>query len=286
MRAEDCPNRGVDDSLCFSGAEIPDMPPKVIRTSSVRKSADQDGKAWFQVLRDYEAFENLQKDVLQSFPNLKLPSLPRKYHLFTSDTDIEERQIAFDCLLKVLCKERVMCTSSTFLHFLGFKDDADVTYLRKRAEYIKREQPKEIETIDNQSGDTQLFTTTKKAELIDEEYASPGGNTTTFAGDDVTFGPKNDSGKRAFAPKDLFVTDMPSEVVNIADHSELLDISDTVDDLLQTKRCAAVVTEQPDTASSIINVEVTDVKKQNMESGDILAYIETNTAENESLNIF
>ena len=41
-----------------------------------------------------------------------------------------------------------MCTSSTFLHFLGFKDDADVTYLRKRAEYIKREQPKEIETID------------------------------------------------------------------------------------------------------------------------------------------
>ena len=46
------------------------------------------------------------------------------------------------------------------------------------------------------------------------------------------------------------------------------------------------MTEQPDTASSIINVEVTDVKKQNMESGDILAYIETNTAENESLNIF
>jgi hypothetical protein len=40
-----------------------------------------------------------------------------------------------------------MCTSPTFLHFLGFKDDADITYLRKRAEYIKREQPKEIETI-------------------------------------------------------------------------------------------------------------------------------------------
>jgi hypothetical protein len=59
-----------------------------------------------------------------------------------------------------------------------------------------------------------------------------------------------------------------------------------VEDLLQTKSCAAVVTEQPDTASSIINVEVTDVKKQNMESSDILAYIETNTAENESLNIF
>jgi hypothetical protein len=195
------------------------------------------------VLRDYEAFENLQKDMLQTVPNLKLPSLPRKYHLFTSDTDIEERQMAFDCLLKVLCKERVMCTSPTFLHFLGFKDDADITYLRKRAEYIKREQPKEIETIHNQSGDTQLFTTKKKAELIDEEYASPGGiylyyhaflllcnsclffegNTTTFTGDDVTFGPKNDSGKRAFAPKDLFVTDMHSEVVDVADHSELLE---------------------------------------------------------------
>ncbi|CAI8042052.1 hypothetical protein GBAR_LOCUS23357 [Geodia barretti] len=40
MRAEDCPNRGVDDSLCFSGAEIPDMPPKVIRTSRSLKNTD------------------------------------------------------------------------------------------------------------------------------------------------------------------------------------------------------------------------------------------------------
>ena len=54
-----------------------------------------------QVLRDFEAFENLQKDMLETFPKLKLPSLPRKYHLFLSDADVEERQISFDCLLKV-----------------------------------------------------------------------------------------------------------------------------------------------------------------------------------------
>jgi hypothetical protein len=41
MRAEDCPNReGVDDSLCFNGAEIPDMPPKAIRTSRSLKNTD------------------------------------------------------------------------------------------------------------------------------------------------------------------------------------------------------------------------------------------------------
>ena len=54
-----------------------------------------------QVLKDYEAFERLQKEMLESFPHLKLPNLPRKYHFFMSDADIEERQIAFDCLLKV-----------------------------------------------------------------------------------------------------------------------------------------------------------------------------------------
>lgn len=54
-----------------------------------------------QVFRDYEAFEQLQKDMLETFQQLKLPNLPRKYHLFMKDADIEERQIAFDCLLKV-----------------------------------------------------------------------------------------------------------------------------------------------------------------------------------------
>ena len=39
--------------------------------------------------------------MMEAFTDLKLPSLPRKFHLFMTDTDVEERQFAFDCLLKV-----------------------------------------------------------------------------------------------------------------------------------------------------------------------------------------
>lgn len=41
---------------------------------------------------------------------------------------------------QVFCKEKVMCTHPIFLRFLGFNGDADVIYLRKRAEYIKATQ--------------------------------------------------------------------------------------------------------------------------------------------------
>ena len=72
-----------------------------------------------QVPRDYAAFEKLQKDLIDSFPELKLPDLPRKFHLFMNQSDIEDRQVAFDCLLKVVTKSKEMCTSVPMLRFLG-----------------------------------------------------------------------------------------------------------------------------------------------------------------------
>ena len=68
----------------------------------------------------------------QDFPNLKLPTLPRKFHLFVNDTDIEERQVAFDCLVKVLARDNKKCVSGPLLEFLGFDLFADRSYFKVR----------------------------------------------------------------------------------------------------------------------------------------------------------
>lgn len=47
-----------------------------------------------------------------------------------NDTDIEERQVAFDCLLKVLAKDKRKCVSGPLLQFLGFDLLADRNYFK------------------------------------------------------------------------------------------------------------------------------------------------------------
>jgi len=83
-----------------------------------------------QVPRDFEAFEKLQKQMVETFPELKLPALPRKFHLFLDVADIEERQFAFDCLLKVFSKDKAMAVSIPMLQFLGFDLLADKKYYK------------------------------------------------------------------------------------------------------------------------------------------------------------
>ena len=64
------------------------------------------------------------------YPDLQLPSLPRKFHVFFDDSDVEERQIAFDCLVKVIAKRKDTCCSSPVLNFLGFSLLADREYYK------------------------------------------------------------------------------------------------------------------------------------------------------------
>ena len=82
----------------------------------------------FQVPRDYAAFEKLQNDILSAFPDLQLPSLPRKFHVFFDKADVEERLVAFDCLVKVIAKNKELCCSSPILNFLGFSLLGDREY--------------------------------------------------------------------------------------------------------------------------------------------------------------
>ena len=50
--------------------------------------------------------------------------------MFFDDTDVEERQVAFDCLVKVIAKHKEMCCSSSLLNFLGFSLLADKEYFK------------------------------------------------------------------------------------------------------------------------------------------------------------
>ena len=83
-----------------------------------------------QVPRDYAAFEKLQKGLMASYPELKFPSLPRKFHVFMDDSDIEERQFSFDCIVQVVAKSTAIATSIPVLQFLGFDPLADRKYFK------------------------------------------------------------------------------------------------------------------------------------------------------------
>lgn len=50
--------------------------------------------------------------------------------MFFDDSDVEERQVAFDCLVKVIAKHKDMCCSSPILNFLGFNLLGDREYYK------------------------------------------------------------------------------------------------------------------------------------------------------------
>lgn len=89
--------------------------------------------------RDYDAFEILQKELVEEL-QMKLPDLPRKFHVFITDDDIHERQVSFDCLLKVLAQNKERCTCAPLLRFLNVDLDADKKYFAARKEYLQKQE--------------------------------------------------------------------------------------------------------------------------------------------------
>ena len=152
-----------------------------------------------QVLRDYDAFEKLQNDILQQFPSLKLPNLPRKFHLFVSPSDIEERQMSFDCLLTVLSRNADICTSIPLLQFLGVDLLGDRKYHKMRKEYLEKQEQmaEQLKAREEQiighlkDGEEDLFAevveassgATNTAEQRDAEDVRQSGTSDLFGGD-------------------------------------------------------------------------------------------------------
>ena len=107
-----------------------------------------------KVLRDYDAFEKLQKEVVQQYPELKLP-MPRKYFIFMSEEDLEDRRVSFDCLLTVIAKNKELCTSIPVLTFLGIDILGDRKYAKQRKEYLSQKKKVEAEKANQEHDDNQ-----------------------------------------------------------------------------------------------------------------------------------
>lgn len=50
--------------------------------------------------------------------------------MFMNETDIEERMVSFDCIVKLIARDKTMCTSSPMLQFLGFDTLSDRKYYK------------------------------------------------------------------------------------------------------------------------------------------------------------
>ena len=47
-----------------------------------------------------------------------------------SETDIEERMVSFDCIVKIIARHKRMCVSAAMLEFLGFTLVSDKKYFK------------------------------------------------------------------------------------------------------------------------------------------------------------
>ena len=108
-----------------------------------------------------------------------------------SASDVEDRQVAFDCLVKVISKSRDMCTSVPVLQFLGVDLLADRNYHKQRREFLKR---KEEEVAKVKRKDMQIFG--DRSEAIDNKglFSSEGS-------EDVDLFKDDSKGRQPFAGK-------------------------------------------------------------------------------------
>lgn len=265
-----------------------------------RPEHSEDDTVQFMVLKDYEAFEKLQKDITQMFPELKLPPLPRKFHLFTDTSDIEERQVAFDCLLKVLSKDRAMSVSIPMLQFLGFDLLADKKYFKARREYLQKlEANKEREASQSPTTEVdRLFG--NEGDTNDDLFGTvpaKSSSSSAYVGGSIFEEGSTKPKVALLDTDDLFVTTdtgQPAQTgdLDVEDNSELLNVSESLDDVLQisNKKKPAVTKAVPGQTSStgtgLFDIDDSANTVSSMDTDDIMKYIEQNQTENEDLDLF
>eukprot|EP00117_Sycon_ciliatum_P019231 scpid69490/ scgid17499/ HCLS1-binding protein 3; HS1-binding protein 3 len=95
----------------------------VISVMSVFKSPKHkpEDVVQFSVPRKYADFERLQEQLSQEFSAIVFPSLPPR-RLYCNEDDLEDRLIAFDCLMRVVAKTTRLSRSHSVLRFLGIEE--------------------------------------------------------------------------------------------------------------------------------------------------------------------
>ena len=77
-----------------------------------------------------------------------------------NEDDVEDRRVSFDCLLTVVAKSKDLCTSIPVLIFLGIDLLADRKYAKRRKEYLKKKEEKDIKkpSVTAEDEPEELFT--------------------------------------------------------------------------------------------------------------------------------
>lgn len=237
----------------------------------------------FMVPRDFDAFEMLQKELIEEC-QMKLPDLPRKFHVFMTDDDVHERQVSFDCLLKVLAQDKEKCTCAPLLRFLQVPLDADKKYVAARKEYLQKKE-KIMEKA-------QAFLGKEESSLFDECEKEPdpfpvqpiSSNYGSNARQKLTL-LRHEEELPVFIPKEALVETAHAEI-QVEDNSDLLNVSDSLEDVLQITKQSGTKRKQqnlnPDTGvkskpvKGVFDVEDDD-NATSLDTDDILQYIKQET---------
>ncbi|NP_001243150.1 HCLS1-binding protein 3 [Danio rerio] len=103
--------------------------------SAIHKTGDV---LQFVVSKKYSEIEQLYYSLKTKYPSIHLPPMPRKA-LFVSETDLCNRRVAFDELVKFLSKHPLLANCPELLEFLGAKTTAVEVKTINKPDFIEKE---------------------------------------------------------------------------------------------------------------------------------------------------
>jgi hypothetical protein len=194
---------------------------------------------------------------------------------------------------QVVCRDKDMCTSPAFLRFLGFDPLGDKTYFKRRREYMQTKDKESIQKniAEATDVDASLFETDISVDKPQPSHAY--GARSLFDDPTATEDTVRRGAKFPFL-EDVFVPTEHAKETEMTEHSELLDVSVAINDVLQTVGTAKKGTlthglhgSNADNEQSVKTAVVQEIDSGDMQSGDIARYIEThNTEKDDDLDFF
>lgn len=79
--------------------------------------------------KKYSEIDEFYSNLIAQYPSVQLPAMPRKA-LFVGETDIRERRVAFDELVRFISKNPTLSTCPELMEFLGERpSDVDALHV-------------------------------------------------------------------------------------------------------------------------------------------------------------
>ncbi|XP_030411207.1 HCLS1-binding protein 3 [Gopherus evgoodei] len=100
----------------------------------------------FMVSKKYSEIDEFHQKLIAHYPQASLPPLPRKA-LFVGESDIRERRVVFNDIMRLIAKDLELATSPELLEFLGTKSTS-VIDLKGKNVPEEEEEDEENEELD------------------------------------------------------------------------------------------------------------------------------------------